>query len=513
MLRAYTLLCSSIALIIISQLYSCQPEIKPPSTGKALAAMYCAGCHMTPEPGLLDKKTWKINVLPVMAVKLGISVWQGHIYYKDLRKKKGISISMDEWTRIEKYYTESAPAQLKPASASPLSIDWAGFKLHTAPETRAESATTLVIYDSLSHTIFSSDALARTFNQWSTDLKLVSSTPIRSAVVNALFTCKKSNNKSVEQILLTSIGSLRPSDKDNGKIEKFMLTGKPLEKGSMIIDHLYRPVQTVSADFNKDGLMDYVSCGFGHRLGGLDLLTQAKDGSFSQSPIRNVPGAEQAVVEDFNHDGWPDLMVLFAQADEGIWMFLNDQHGGFTTRNILRFPPVWGSSSFQLVDFFHTGKPDILYTCGDNADNSNILKPYHGIYIYKNLGDYTFEKSWFYPVNGCTKAIAADFNHTGQLDIASIAFFPDFRNKPQESCIYFRQDRPMQFSAHAIPVSGSGRWLCMTVADYDHDGDLDILLGSFTIPMMAATSEITARATKTPFILLENTAVHSLVKR
>lgn len=489
-----------IPAILISSCHS-DPEAARMKEAKALAASYCSSCHMQPDPGLLDKKTWETSVLPAMAKNMGITRWSG-TYYKKLGKINGISIGIDDWNKIVAYYMSLAPDHLTPAlRPSPLVTDWAGFTLKLPQITQAAAAaTTLISIDTISKSIFSADAITVELKQWAPELIVKATLRTRSPTVNILF--EKKTYSSPELVMLTNIGSLGPSDRASGDIEQVGLSS--VNKPAVISSGLVRPVQTISADFNKDGLKDYVVCGFGHLSGSLDLLTQKQDGSFSRSVIRNMPGSEVAITGDFNHDGWPDLMVLFAQADEGIWMFLNNQHGGFITRKILGFPPVWGSTSFQLVDFNNDGNPDILFTCGDNADYSPILKPYHGVYIYHNTGNFNFKKVWFYPVNGCTKAIAADFRKTGNLDIASIAFFADFTHRPEESFIYFRQDKPLHFSAHAIPVHKYGRWLCMTVGDYDNDGNLDIILGSFSIPSMNISKGLNGSETKYPFIVLRN---------
>ena len=36
-----------------------------------------------------------------------------------------------------------------------------------------------------------------------------------------------------------------------------------------------------------------------------------------------MPGAEKAYIQDYNKDGLPDIWVLFAQGDEGIFLFTN----------------------------------------------------------------------------------------------------------------------------------------------------------------------------------------------
>jgi hypothetical protein len=246
-------------------------------------------------------------------------------------------------------------------------------------------------------------------------------------------------------------------------------------------DSLPRPVKSGTADFDKDGLMDYVSCGFGRDRGGLFLLQQQTNHTFKRKIIRAVPGPEIVYTGDFNGDGWPDIASLFAQADEGIWLFLNDKKGGFTTQNIIRFPSVYGSSSFQLVDVNNDGKLDVVYTCGDNNDYSPIFKPYHGVYIFTNQGNWKFIQTYFYHINGCSKAIAADFDKDGDLDLAVIAFFPDYKYHPTEGFTYHEQVSPGKFKVHEVPVNLLGRWISMEAGDIDGDGDTDLVLGNFSV--------------------------------
>ncbi|HJN89620.1 MAG TPA: hypothetical protein QGG93_04730 [Verrucomicrobiota bacterium] len=40
---------------------------------EALARQYCVTCHLFPEPSLLDKKTWISQVMPRMAIRMGLS--------------------------------------------------------------------------------------------------------------------------------------------------------------------------------------------------------------------------------------------------------------------------------------------------------------------------------------------------------------------------------------------------------------------------------------------------------
>ncbi|MGZ3929644.1 MAG: FG-GAP-like repeat-containing protein [Mucilaginibacter sp.] len=443
--------------------------------GKELAKKYCVSCHQLPDPSLIDRKSWVRGVLPAMAKRLHINNYMGQ-YFSDRQS----DINIVEWQKIVAYYTHSSPVDLTIPKLPVAAVkDWSIFSLlKPGVDPKGPSAmTTLLAYNPFDNRFYSGDA-ANNFYRWDEKLnsKLIQAFP--SPVTGAVFA---KNPDNTNEATVTCIGVMAPIDVAKGKVIQIGLDGKGKNQ-TVLTDSLPRAVQSVAADFNNDGLMDYVVCGFGHEHGGLYLLQQRPDHSFKKEVIRDIAGGEQLITGDFNNDGWPDVMCLFAQADEGIWMFLNDHKGGFTTQNLLHFPAVYGSSSFQLVDFNLDGKPDILYTCGDNSDFSKVLKPYHGVYIFTNQGNWKFKQTYFYHLDGCTKAIAADFDHDGDLDIATISFFADFKYHPGAGFTYLEQTQPNQFLPHELPIDQYGRWLTMEVGDIDHDGNLDIILGNFSTP-------------------------------
>lgn len=433
-----------------------------------------------------------------MAPKLGIGVWHDDEYYPATIKKAGL-VSFEEWMEIVAYYKALAPDSLLPAKVPvPLKEDGNLFSIKKPvwKDTAQVATTTLVSVNN--GRIYSSSDEKASLQVWNRQLQPSLVMKLESAGVDLSWQGK-------DTALLTCIGNLRAVDAPKGTLWKVIPDAPANEQVQTIGLGLPRPVQSVAADFNKDGRMDYVVCGFGHNYGGLYLLQQKPDGEYEKRTVWEVAGAIHAITGDFNSDGWPDIMTLFAYADEGIWLFLNDHKGGFKSKNLLRFPPVYGSTSFQVVDWNKDGKPDILYTAGDNADYSMILKPYHGVYVYLNKGDFTYEQAYFYPVNGCTKAIAADFDGDGDLDIGSIAFFADLQHRPAEKFIYFEQTGGLQFLPHAVPqLVEQGRWICMDAGDYDQDGDLDIVLGNYSRGFIIQDGVRPDWNINQPIILLDN---------
>jgi hypothetical protein len=315
-----------------------------------------------------------------------------------------------------------------------------------------------------------------------------------------------------DKMLACDIGVLNPNNAKFGKAQFITdRRGKMSVDSTPLFGQLGRPVQISSADLNNDGRQDYVVCEFGNLIGALSWMENLGNNKFARHVLRASPGAVKAYINDYNHDGAPDIWVLFAQGEEGIFLFTNRGRGNFEANEVLRFPPSYGSSYFEFADFNRDGYPDIIYTCGDNADFSPILKPYHGVYIFLNDGTNHFQQKYFFPINGCYKAMARDFDGDGDLDIAAISFFADYDHQPEESFVYLENKgnsansgTGFDFQPYSFPGAGSGRWLTMDAGDIDRDGQLDIVLGNFSLgaPGMRSFNNWKNFA---PFIVLKNT--------
>ena len=201
--------------------------------------------------------------------------------------------------------------------------------------------------------------------------------------------------------------------------------------------------------------------------------------------------------------------MLIAQSTETLFFMYGDGAGNFTTSMIFQHPPVHGHTYFELCDFDLDGDLDVVVTNGDNGEYTSPLKNYHGIRIYLNDGNNQFEERFFYPLNGAFKAMAHDFDQDGDMDIAAISYFPDYRNTPDESFVYLENKGDFQFTSSTFEERLRGRGLTMDSGDVDGDGDEDIVLGSVVTDLGMVSNNLIKswNESGTTIVILENTTV------
>jgi hypothetical protein len=278
------------------------------------------------------------------------------------------------------------------------------------------------------------------------------------------------------------MGEFMPSDTPNGRLIRLLQRGQDpgFDSYYTILEGLQRPTHFALADLNGDDSDDVVVCEFGYHTGQLAWFANNNDGTFDEHVLMPKPGAVRTYVRDFNRDGRPDIIALMGQGDEGIDIYYNRGNARFERERVLRFHPAYGSSYFELVDFNQDGHLDILYANGDNGDYYPTLKRYHGVRIFINDGSNAFTERYFFPLNGAYRAQAEDFDQDGDLDIAAISFYPDYKDRPEESFVYLENQGGLAFEARTFEGYDRGRWIVFDTGDLDRDGDADIVLGSFT---------------------------------
>jgi hypothetical protein len=478
--------------------------------GKELAAVYCQSCHLLPDPSLADARTWKDGILPIMGPRLGIFHFKDR-YYPNSRNDFNLdrrfyptkpALTDEQWEQIVDYYTSTAPDSILPKQNRlyPIKDSLPLFKAVKPSFQYFSPATSYVKIDSSSfkRPLVIADAVKNKLYLFDTNIRLTDSVETRGPIVDI--------QMRKQDWIATNIGVLNPNNGKYGFIQRVMRNDHWLsatDPKNTLFGELQRPVQVSAADLNNDGREDFVVCEFGFLTGALSWMENKGDGKYERHVLRPLPGAIKVYIQDFNHDNRPDILALFAQGEEGVFLYTNEGNGKFSEKQLLRFPPIWGSTYFELDDFNNDGFPDILYTCGDNADYSPVLKPYHGIYIFLNDGNNRFNQKYFFPVNGCYKAIARDYDNDGDLDIAAISFFADYRHQPEEGFVYLENKGSYDFVPYSLPEAQTGRWLTMDAGDVDHDGKIDLLLGNFA----SGPSIIKSTAdwkNSPPFLLLKN---------
>jgi len=444
-----------------------------------MARTYCAACHAFPEPQLLDKKTWETGVLPQMGQRLGRS--SGSLFDKTSRNPHMMvlnkAVSEEEWEKIVRYYRELAPDSLPHQSlpAQPR-IDPDFFRTGPfVPRLQSSAIITLLKSDSTRERIFVGEAGSNKLRIFDWNRRLISSLTLGSPPTDLIV--------EGDSVLVLESGILNPNDQPKGALVKYEFAGgDSLRSPRILIDSLFRPVFFQQFDFDKDGREDFLICEYGDNIGRLALYKY--DGSrYTRHVLDPGPGAIRFEIRDMTGDGSPDIVALFAQADERIVLFVNDRKGNFTARHriLARFPPVYGSEYFSLHDFNGDGSMDIVYVNGDNFDLSRVLKPYHGIRILENDGKNNFNERYFFPMYGAARAEIADFDKDGDLDILATSNFPDAKSHSERGIIFLENAGRYEFRPYAFTIASGNQWNLTTTADVNKDGWLDVIVGAMNL--------------------------------
>jgi hypothetical protein len=260
--------------------------------------------------------------------------------------------------------------------------------------------------------------------------------------------------------------------------------------GAFWLDGWPRVASVDAADFNGDGKPDLAVAAFGWRkTGSVAILENRTDNpsrpSFTTHTIDKRAGSIQLVPIDLNRDGRMDFVTLLAQEHETVLAYINKGTGDFSFEQKVIYAaphPNWGSSGFELVDLDKDGDVDVLLTHGDTFDDG-IVKPYHGIQWLENTGGFPFVEHTLAQMPGVHRAQAADIDGDGDLDIVATALLAggsDVDETTLPALAWLEQTNPGVFARHTIEM-GFPRHATLDLGDLDGDGDIDVVVGNFSV--------------------------------
>ncbi len=306
---------------------------------------------------------------------------------------------------------------------------------------------------------------------------------------------------------LAEIGSMKGSDHPKGSIAQYTAFKQLKNKQPTVhFDSLMRPVMARWADLDQDGDQDAVLAEFGYHFGEMSWQENQGAKQFVRHTLYPDDGTLAIEVADFTGDGLSDILSLKANADERVDLYVGKGKGEFEQKVLFRFNPTYGCTAMEVVDWDHDGKLDFLVANGDNGDYPPILKPNHGVRLYLNKGNAQFELAHHWPIDGAYGLRVRDFDLDGDYDLAVVSFYPDYKSRPDEAFVYFKNEGKNQFTAHTFPEVGLGRWMVMDAGDIDHDGDDDIILGALNVKSDDCTEATYDQWMKdnVPLMVLEN---------
>ena len=491
-----------LALLILS-LFSCQQKQKPAEAGKQLAENYCQACHLQPDPKDLDMSTWKYEILPTMAEKLGYNT--GRSAEIELLQELHLfpdtsTLTPEAWNQIREYFISASPALNTPAKPDfDIHVALEGFQVFR-PVIRDEPPyTSLVHIEPSLQLVFYGNAIHKSLNTYS----------LKKGKLNSISLSGAPSHLIIQEngYYVLTMSKLMPHNEKAGTLTFIpRISNGEWGRPQVWIDDLQRPVHASLADLDLDGKNDMVISSFGNLQGELVWYSEINSNDRKKHMLRPLPGAVKSAIDDINKDGMPDILALMAQGDEGFFLYLNQGNGQFQEQALMRFPPTYGSTYFELLDMNNDGLKDILYTNGDNGDYPPIVKNYHGIRLFLNRGNMEFEEAFFMEQHGVFKASAEDFDQDGDIDIAAQSYFPDFKYRPEESFVYYENKGDLTFEAFTFEKYPGGKWLTMSIGDIDGDKDADIVLGSAMFMIKEVPTDILDKwkGQAPPLLILQN---------
>ncbi len=189
-------------------------------------------------------------------------------------------------------------------------------------------------------------------------------------------------------------------------------------------------------------------------------------GAFTRAyESESVQYVQQVTLEDFNHDGLPDLLAWVTPGHgkfNGYRLLWQKSPFSFTDSRI-RFIPERGQpiGQFAVGDLDDDGFADILFGGGESG------KPT----LFKNLGGSSFRvEATNLPELGVYPITLLDYNGDGHLDVLNVRYHNAILAHAGDGKFAFGAPRPLETPFSNVQATG------LQAADFDLDGRPDLLI-------------------------------------
>ncbi len=295
----------------------------------------------------------------------------------------------------------------------------------------------------------------------------------------------------LRDILVANLGEYWPVDTTKGSVVWLRNCGEGRFETVVLMEGMGRVNEVQAADFDQDGDLDLVVADFGNLTTGRIAYFENFTEDYSQPDFEAISlderaGTSDVPVVDLNEDGHLDFIALQSQENEQVIAFLNRGWGDFRSETIYKAPhPRWGSTGIRLFDLDHDGDMDVLLNHGDSVQIPPIPRPYHGFGWLENRGSFPFTYHRLAHLPGAHTSMPADLDGDGDLDLVSSVFIPTFNPdwpnaEMLDTVTWFEQTSPGQYERYSLEIKRPFH-PCGDIGDWDGDGDLDIVLGSFVM--------------------------------
>ena len=419
---------------------------------------YCGSCHIVPEPQSLTKEVWANSIIPKMSQFYIWNPKSKHTYANTSFYSKQGNIPMDDenWDEIVDYYLTFGldNEHIDSLKNWPIQTFFDEVIVDFEDEYPSEVTAALIQNDKI--LIGSGRALHRLNEDLSLDMLI----PLNRDITH-IYPHK-------EQIYLVSTSTINPH---HGPFGEVAILNQSMDSAQLLYDKLERPVQIY---INGS---DILTSEFGFKSGQLSIRNSE---SLNESKsIHNLPGSYRIMPAQLIKNEDKTLVISLSQAQEGIFALIK-KDTGYDVKELIRFKPEYGLSDIDIADINGDGLDDLLIVNGDNADYSIIPKAFHGMKIYLNRGNYRFEKVYNFNIHGATQGKLIDVDKDGKIDVVLSCYFAELSHHKIVLLKNISEEK-ISFSPYVFRNSKKGNWMIMEKGDINHDGEDDLLLGSYDL--------------------------------